>query len=147
MAVLMGKYRATVIVLLAMLAGTIPYLIILEVLGTLEWGIVISGYVGIILMGGSFIALGIFTSSLTENQIVAAVISFGALLLFFVIGWAKAFAGPFLGTLLERISIVSHLDSFAGGLLDTRDLVFYLLFIFFCLFLTLRFLHSRYWRG
>lgn len=147
MATLAGKFLATLTVLLTMLSGTIPYLIILEVLGTLEWGVVISGYLGMILMGGSFIALGIFTSSLTENQIVAAVISFGALLLLFVIGWAKAIAGPILGGILERISIVSHLDPFVRGLVETRDIVFYLLFTFFWLFLTLRFMNSRFWRG
>jgi len=147
MAVLTGIYCATMLVLLTMLVGTIPYLIILEVFGSLEWGIVLSGYLGIILLGGSFIALGIFTSSLTENQIIAAVISFGALLLFWVIGWAKAIAGPLLGPILYHISIISHLAPFVKGLIDTRDVVFYFLFTFFWLFLTLRFLNSRFWRG
>ncbi|MBW1765915.1 MAG: ABC transporter permease subunit [Deltaproteobacteria bacterium] len=145
-AVLTGKYCATMLVLLTMLAGTIPYPVILAVFGSLEWGIVISGYLGIILMGGSFIALGIFTSCLTENQIVAAVISFGTLLLFWVIGWAGVMAGPSWGPILKHISIISHLDPFTQGLIDTRDIVFYLLFIFFWLFLTLRFLNSRFWR-
>ncbi|MBW1704513.1 MAG: ABC transporter permease subunit [Deltaproteobacteria bacterium] len=147
LAVLTGKFCATLLVLITMLAGTIPYLIILESFGTLEWGVVISGYFGVILMGGSFIALGTFTSSLTENQIVAAVMSFGALLLFWVFGWAGAITGPASGRILEHISIIKHLDSFARGLIDSRDVIFYLLFIFFWLFLTLRFLNSRYWRG
>jgi len=146
-AVLAGKFCATLFVLITMLAGTVPYLVILESFGTLEWGVVISGYSGIILMGGSFIALGTFTSSLTENQIVAAVISFGALLLFWVFGWAGAIAGPVFGRILEHISIIKHLESFGRGLIDSRDMVFYVLFIFFWLFLTLRFLNSRYWRG
>ena len=88
-----------------------------------------------------------FTSSLTENQIIAAVLSFGAFLLFWIIGWAKSFAGPTLGAILEHISIVVHLDGFVKGLIDSRDLVFYLLFIFFWLFVTLRFLNTRFWRG
>jgi ABC-2 type transport system permease protein len=147
MAVLIGKFCATVLVLLTLLLGTIPYLIILEFFGSLEWGVVISGYLGMILLGGSFIALGIFTSSLTENQIVAAVLSFGALLLFWVIGWTTSTSGPFLSGILGQISIVSHFDSFTVGLVDSRDIVFYLSFILFWLFLTLRFLNSRYWRG
>ncbi len=147
LATLTGKFCATLVVLLAMLGGTIPYLIILEIFGTPEWGVILSGYLGIILMGGSFISLGIFTSSLTENQIVAAVLSFGALLLLWMFGWARAIAGPELGRILEHISLVKHLDSFARGLIDSRDLVFYFSFIFFWLFLTLRFLNSRYWRG
>jgi ABC-2 type transport system permease protein len=104
-------------------------------------------YLGILLLGASFIALGLFSSSLTENQIIAAVLSFGAFLLFWVIGWAKSFAGPTLGAILEHISIVVHLDSFVKGLIDSRDFVFYLVFIFFWLFVTLRFLNTRFWRG
>ena len=147
LSVLMGKFFATMLVLLTMLAGTIPYLIILEVFGTLEWGVVISGYLGMILLGGSFVALGIFTSSLTENQIVAAVLSFGALLLFWVMGWTTNISGPFLAAVLDYISIVRHLDPFTIGLIDTRGIIFYVSFMFFWLFLTLRFLNSRYWRG
>jgi ABC-2 type transport system permease protein len=147
LAALTGKFCATLFVLITMLSCTIPYMIILESFGTLEWGVVVSGYLGIILLGGGFIALGIFTSSLTENQIVAAVLSFGALLLFWVFGWAKAIAGPSLGSILEHVSIIKHLDSFLMGLIDTRDVLFYLLFMLFWLFLTLRFLNSRYWRG
>lgn len=146
-AILAGKFLATLFVLILMLVGTMPYLVILEYFGTLEWGVVLSGYLGLVLLGGSFVALGIFTSSLTENQIVAAVLSFGALLMLWLLGWASAIAGPALGRVLEHISIVRHLQSFVAGLIDSRDIVFYLLFIFFWMFLTLRFLNSRYWRG
>jgi ABC-2 type transport system permease protein len=146
-AALAGKYSATMLVLLTMLLGTLPYVVILEVFASLDWGVVCAGYFGIILTGGSFIALGIFTSSLTENQIVAAVLSFGALLLFWLIGWAKAITAPPLNIVLEHISIVSHLETFIKGLIDTRDIVFYVLFIYFWVFLTLRFLNSRFWRG
>jgi ABC-2 type transport system permease protein len=147
LAALTGKFCATVLVLITMLACTIPYLIILEFFGTLEWGVIVCGYLGLTLLGAGFISLGVFTSSLTENQIVAAVFSFGALLLFWVFGWAKAIAGPDIGGVLEHISIIGHFSSFVTGLIDTRDVVFYLLFIFFWLFLTLRFLNTRYWRG
>jgi ABC-2 type transport system permease protein len=146
-AVLAGKFAASLFTLLTMLAGTLLSLIFLETFAHLDWGLIASGYLGILLLGASFIALGIFTSSLTENQIIAAVLSFGAFLLFWVIGWAKSFAGPLLGAVLEHISIVVHLDSFVRGLVDSRDLVFYLLFIFFWLFVTLRFLNTRFWRG
>lgn len=146
-AVLTGKYLAAVFILLAMLVGTIPSLLLLEAFGNLDWGSVLSGYLGIFLMGASFISLGIFSSSLTENQIVAAVLSFGALLLFWLIGWAKLIAGPAAAPVLEHLSIITHLDNFAKGLIDTRDVVFFLLFSLFWLFLTLRFLSSRFWRG
>jgi ABC-2 type transport system permease protein len=146
-AALAGKYLASVFTLLIMLLGTMPSLLLLEAFGHLDWGSVLSGYLGIVLMGASFIALGIFFSSLTENQIVSAVLSFGALLLFWLIGWAKIISGPAAAPILEHLSIITHLDNFAKGLIDTRDVVFYLLFSFFWLFLTLRFLNSRFWRG
>lgn len=146
-AVLAGKFAASMFTLLTMLVGTLLPLILLETFAHLDWGLILSGYLGILLLGASFIALGIFTSSLTENQIIAAVLSFGAFLLFWIIGWAKSFAGPTLGSILEHISIVVHLDSFVRGLIDSRDLVFYLVFIFFWLFVTLRFLNTRFWRG
>ncbi len=146
-AVLAGKFAASMFTLLTMLVGTLLPLILLETFAHLDWGLILSGYLGILLLGASFIALGIFTSSLTENQIIAAVLSFGAFLLFWIIGWAKSFAGPTLGSILEHISIVVHLDSFVRGLIDSRDLVFYLAFIFFWLFVTLRFLNTRFWRG
>jgi len=146
-AVLAGKFAASMFTLLTMLAGTLLPLILLETFAHLDWGLILSGYLGILLLGASFIALGLFTSSLTENQIIAAVLSFGAFLLFWIIGWAKSFAGPPLGSILEHLSIVVHLDSFVRGLIDSRDLVFYLVFIFFWLFVTLRFLNTRFWRG
>jgi ABC-2 type transport system permease protein len=146
-AVLAGKFAASVFTLLIMLVGTLLPLILLETFAHLDWGLIACGYIGILLLGASFIALGIFTSSLTENQIIAAVLSFGIFLLFWVIGWAKSFAGPTLGPILEHLSIVVHLDGFVKGLIDSRDLVFYLVFIFFWLFVTLRFLNTRFWRG
>ena len=146
-AVLAGKFAASVFTLLMMLVGTLLPLILLETFAHLDWGLIACGYIGILLLGESFIALGIFTSSLTENQIIAAVLSFGVFLLFWVIGWAKSFVGPTLGPILEHFSIVVHLDGFVKGLIDSRDLVFYLVFIFFWLFVTLRFLNTRFWRG
>jgi len=146
-AVLAGKFAASVFTLLIMLVGTLLPLILLETFAHLDWGLIACGYIGILLLGASFIALGIFTSSLTENQIIAAVLSFGVFLLFWVIGWAKSFAGPTLGPILEHLSIVVHLDGFVKGLIDSRDLVFYLVFVFFWLFVTLRFLNTRFWRG
>jgi len=145
--VLAGKYLATIFVMVCLISGTIPHLVILEIFGNLEWGVVISGYLGLLLLGASFISLEIFASSLTENQIISAVITFGSLLLFFTIGWAKALAGPVLGGILSKVSIVEHFDPFTLGLIDTRDIVFYIMFTALWLFMTLRSLGSKHWRG
>jgi len=101
----------------------------------------------VFLLGGAFLSLGIFTSSLTQNQIVAAVLSFGALLMFWVIGWTRNLVGPTAGSLIEYISITQHLDTFAKGILDSRDVLYYLMFILFFLFLTLRRMEYFRWKG
>lgn len=145
--VLMGKYLATTIVLLCLITATLPHILILNSIATLDWGIVCSGYIGLIFLGAGFISFGIFASSLTENQIISAVLTFGCLLLFFVIGWAKAIAGPFLGNILAKMSIVEHFEPFTLGLIDTRDIVFYVMFTLFWLYMTLRCIGSRHWRG
>ena len=145
--VLVGKYLAALAVFTLMIGLTGLYQLLLWNLGVSEPGVVLSGYLGLFLAGAAFIALGIFISSLTENQIVAAVISFGLLLLFWVIGWSSSVVGPPFGSIFEYISLVSHLMNFAKGIIDTADLAYYLCFIFFFLFLTLRSLESKRWRG
>jgi ABC-2 type transport system permease protein len=103
--------------------------------------------VGLFLLGAAFIALGALASSLTENQIVAAAISFGLLLFFWIIGWSSQFAASGVGRVLSHLSLLEHFDSFPKGVIDTKDIIFYLSFMVFCLFLTLRSLESHRWRG
>jgi len=144
---LLGKYIAALCVFLVMLLFTIVYAFLMAWFGTPESGPLITAYIGLLLMGASFIALGLFASSLTENQIVAAIIAFGALLLFWVVGWAASITHGTFADLLRFISITDHFDNFAKGVLDTSDLVYYATFIIFFLFLTLRVLDSKRWRG
>ena len=106
-----------------------------------------TGYLGLVLMGGMFLAIGLFASSLTENQIVAAVVTFGILLMLWVLGWTAEFAGGPLGTVLTHLSILEHNDTFAKGVLDTKDVIYYLDFTALALFLTLRSLEARRWAG
>jgi len=144
---LLGKYIAALCVFLVMLLFTIVYAFLMAWFGNPESGPLITAYIGLLLMGASFIALGLFASSLTENQIVAAIIAFGALLLFWVVGWAASITHGTLADLLRFMSITDHFDNFAKGVLDTSDLVYYATFIIFFLFLTLRVLDSKRWRG
>lgn len=144
---LLAKWTAVMTAYIVLLAGTLPSVALLGYLGKPEWKPIFCGYLGLVLMGGSFMSLGILTSSLTENQIVAAVSSFGALLMFWIIGWARNLVGPGTGAFFEYISITKHLDTFTKGVLDSRDLIYYLLFISFFLFLTLRQMGSCRWRG
>jgi gliding motility-associated transport system permease protein len=146
-AVLLGKYLG-VLALYAMIIGlTLLYPAILMYFARVEWGPLLTGYVGLLLMGGMFLSIGIFASALTENQIVAAVTTFGILLMFWVIGWSADYAGGVLGRVLSHLSILEHNDSFSKGIFDTKDVVYYVDLTLLALFLTLRSLESRRWRA
>jgi ABC-2 type transport system permease protein len=146
-AAVLAKFTACLAVYLLMLALTALYPVLLVIFARPEVGPILSGYLGLFLLGAAFIALGALASSLTENQIVAAAISFGALLLFWVLGWSSQFAGSGAGWLLSHLSLLEHFESFPKGIIATQDVVFYLSFMVFCLFLTLRSLESHRWRG
>ncbi|PYM06846.1 MAG: ABC transporter permease [Candidatus Rokuibacteriota bacterium] len=146
-AVLVAKYLAALTLYALMLFLTLLYPAIVAYFARLELGPLVTGYLGLVLMGGAFLAVGVLASSLTENQIVAAVSTFGVLLLFWIIGWSADNAGGVLGKVLAHLSIIDHYDGFAKGVIDTRDLIYYVNFIALALFLTLRSLESRRWNG
>jgi len=145
--VLMGKYLAALAVFAGMLTLTLVYPGLVAWATQLEWGPLVTGYLGLLLQGAVFIGIGILISSLTENQIVAGVASFGTLLLLWVVGWAAESAGGTLGRILSHISVTEHFDSFARGVIDTKDVIYYVNLIILSLFLTLRSLESKRWRG
>jgi ABC-2 type transport system permease protein len=146
-ATLLAKFAAVTTTLGVILLGTLPNILLLGFIGKPSWPSVFCGYLGIFLLGGAFLALGLFTSAVTQNQIIAAILSFGSLLMFWVIGWLKSFVGPGAGQLITYISITQHFDTFSKGVLDARDFVYYLAFILVFLFLTLRQIESYRWRG
>ena len=147
LAILLGKFLASALLLIVMLAGTLPFVALLFGIGDPDPGTLLSGYLGLLLMGAAFMALGIFISSLTENQIIAAAVSFGSALLFWVLSWSSTLAGEKVGAVLRQLSILEHLESFNKGILALSDLSFFVLFIAFFLFLTLRSLETNRWRG
>jgi ABC-2 type transport system permease protein len=145
-----GKYLATLALLAVMLAATVIYPLFIG--WTTEWkspefGPLLASYLGLFLMGACFLAFGLFASTLTENQIVAFVITLVSLLMFWVLGWAASFVGTGAGAVLNHLSFIQHFDNFAKGVIDTTDMAYYLSFIAFCLFLTLRSLESKNWRA
>jgi ABC-2 type transport system permease protein len=146
-AVLAGKYLAALALYAIMIALTLLYPVIVVYFARLEWGPILTGYLGLLLMGATFIAVGVFASSLTENQIVAAITTFGALLIFWILGWSADYAGGTAGKVLQFLSILEHNDSFSKGVLDTKDVLYYLNFTLLALFLTLRSLEARRWNG
>jgi len=144
---ILGKFASAMTVFCLMLFLTGLYPLLIWKFAAIESGPVISGYLGLFLLGAAFISIGVFASSLTENQIVAAVITFGALLFFWIIGWSSVFAGTKVANLLNYLSIIQHFENFSKGIIDTKDVAYYLSFSFFALFLTVRTLESKKWRG
>ncbi len=147
--VVMGKWLAAVTILLVMLVLTIPApFLAFKFAGSSEWGPVLSGYLGMFLMGVSFLSLGVLISAVSENQIVSIIISYGALLGFWFLGWAvDPNSTKKIGDVLNELSIIRHLDNFIKGVIDTKDIAYYVLFIFATVFLTTRALESKRWRG
>jgi gliding motility-associated transport system permease protein len=143
----MGKFLGAMALYGSMLLITLLHIGILFAFGNPEWQGVLMGYAGLLLMGGCFVSLGLFISSLTKNQIVAAFITFAVFLMFWVINWMSTFSGPTAQGILNYLSITEHLEDFSKGVLDTKHLVYYGSFIAFSLFLTVRSLDSERWRG
>ena len=144
--IIFGKYLASLFVLVVMLFLTGLLSIFTFVFGNPEIAPILIGYLGLFLMGAAFIAIGIFFSSLTENQIVSAILTFGALLLFLILNWTSPSAGGMWKAVLDYLSFFQHFNDLTRGILDTTDLVYYTSFIFLGLFLTHSFIQSRRWR-
>jgi len=145
--VILAKFLAAVTVLAVLLAMTVPFPALLYYFANPEPGPIFSGYLGLFLMGLSFVAMGLFFSALSESQLVAGVLTFGCALLFLVIGWITPFVGGSAAAVLSQLSMVRHLDGMARGVIDTNDLVFYFNLTVFFLFLCARVLDSARWRS
>jgi ABC-2 type transport system permease protein len=145
--IIVGKFLGSMGLYAAMLGVTVIYVALLFVYGQPEWRPIVACYLGLLLMGGCFISVGLFISSLTKNQIVAGVATFIVALLFWIINWMAESAGPTIGPLLSYLSITEHFDDFAKGVLDTKHLIYYASFITFGLFLTAKSVDSERWRG
>jgi ABC-2 type transport system permease protein len=142
-----GKYAASVTAFSVLLAGTLPGIITFALMASPAWKPILAGYVGTFLLGSAFLSLGIFTSSLTQNQIISAVFAFGMLLVLWFIAEVKILPGTPFGSFMEYLSVTKHFEGFSKGVLDSRDFIYYFLFSFFFLFLTLRQMSSFRWRG
>jgi len=145
--IILGKFLGAMGLYAAMLAITLIHVGLLFVFGNPEWRPVVTTYLGLLLMGGCFVSIGLLISSLTKNQIVAGMITFGVFLMLWVINWIASFMGPTAQQVLNYLSITDHLDDFTKGIIDTKHLVYYVSFITFGLFLTARSVDTERWRG
>ncbi len=127
--IIIGKFLGAMALYAAMLAVTLIHMAVLFVFGNPEWKPIATAYLGLLLMGGCFVSVGLFISSLTRNQIVAGMITFAVFLMLWVINWIASFTGPTAQPVLNYLSITDHLDDFTKGVIDTKHLVYYLSFI------------------
>ncbi|NLI79373.1 MAG: ABC transporter permease subunit [Candidatus Riflebacteria bacterium] len=145
--IVIGKFLACFLLYLILIGLTLQYPAILHAYAqNLDWGPIISGYIGLILLGAAFIAFGMFASSVTENQVISAMITFGGLLLFWIFGWAKLVLDNTLGEVMSRLSLFERYQEFLKGMVDSGNVVFFLIFTITWLFIATRVLESDRWR-
>ena len=144
--VVLGKFLGAMGFFLAMLAPTGVYVLAVSLVGNPEYGAIIAAYAGMLLMGGLFVSIGLFVSSLTSNQIVAAIVTFISLICLWIAGYLSLQTRWPLSAFLDYIGVAGHLDSFLKGVIDTRDVIYYLSLTAYFLFLSVRSLETRRWR-
>ena len=145
--IIMGKFFGALALYAIMLSVTLIHLAILFIYGRPEWKPILTAYLGLLLLGGCFLAAGLFISSLTKNQIVAGMVTFAVFLFLWVITWIGSFSGPTADKLTNYLSIIDHFDDFGKGVIDTTHVIYYVSFITFGLFLTAKSVDSERWRG
>jgi ABC-2 type transport system permease protein len=135
-AVVLGKFLAGCGMVGSLVAATLVYPLIVQLVGRPDWGMLLGCYLGQLLLCGTYVAIGLFWSSRTENQVVSAVLTLGTLLFFWLISWAAHSAGPVWSDVLNHLSLIGHFNNFSQGIIDSTDVVYYLTFTGFALFLT-----------
>jgi ABC-2 type transport system permease protein len=145
--VIVGKWLAAVLMYAFMLLSTLLDFVFLFKYGNPDWKPLAIGYLGLVLQAGGLLAIGTFISALTRNQIIAGAVTFGICLLLWVLGWVSQYENATWAQVLSYMSVISHFDSFAKGVIDSKDAVFDATVIFLGLFLTARSMESLRWRS
>ena len=144
---LLGKYLASLTFLLILLASTVITISSLFVYSQPDWKPLLAGYFGLFLYGAALLALGVFISTLTEHQIIAVFVTFAVSLVLWLITVFAASATGAAKDVINYLSVISHLDDFIKGVIDTSHVTYYVTFAFVGLFLAYRSLESMRWKG
>lgn len=145
--IVMGKWVAAVLLFCCMLVLTLPSMAFLFRYGNPDWKPMAVGYLGMLLQAGGMLAIGTFISTLTRNQIIAGAATFGTCLLLWIFSWPAGFETAIWARVLSYLAVTTHFDSFAKGVLDSKDAIYYLSVIFTGLFFTARSMESLRWRS
>ncbi|NTU98411.1 ABC transporter permease subunit [Candidatus Falkowbacteria bacterium] len=144
----LAKFFSALIFVAVVLLLSFSLPITLANIGSLEWGPVIGGYIGGLLLAGAYLALGLFISAMTKNQIIAFILALAACFGFFVVGadFVLVSAPQFAAPVMKFLGLGSHFYNVAKGVIDTKDLFYYISFIFFFLWLNARVISQRNWQ-
>lgn len=143
---ILGKYLAVLGVYGVAVLFTLEFPVFLMVVGDPDVMVLLTQYLGLILVGATFLAVGLFCSALTENQIVAAVASFVILILFWILSVLKGMVPPSYEPIVEAFNLASRIRNFQNGLLKLTDVVFFLSIILTSLYASMLYLNTRSWR-
>ena len=145
--IILGKWLGALLLYLCVLAMSMINIALLFAWGKPDLKPVLVAYLGLLLQGGCLLAIGTFISTTTKNQIVAGGVTFFVCLLLWLLSWFTAFDSTVPAQVVNYLSIVTHFENFGKGVLDLKDTVFYISFIFFALFATSRSMESLRWRA
>ncbi len=145
--IVLGKFFGALALYAVMLAVTLIHIGVLFIYGSPEWKPIMTSYLGLLLLGGSFLSVGLFISTLTTNQIVAYITTFSVFLMLWVISWIGGFSTGIFTDVTAYLSIIEHFDDFSKGVIDTTHVLYYLSLIMFGLFLTAKSVDTERWRG
>jgi gliding motility-associated transport system permease protein len=147
-AVVLGKFLAALVLYAVMIGLMLFYPVLLVVFrGNPDWGPIWSGFLGLLLFGMVFLAVGLFASALTSNQIVSAVIAFILLLLLYIISNASGLVSSNLSDFVNQLSVSNHFDPFSRGIIDLKDVIYFVSFAALVLFLTVEVVEARRYRS
>jgi ABC-2 type transport system permease protein len=124
--VVLGKFLAALGLVCAALVVTMVYAVTVASLGDLDWGPVASGYLGLLLFSAALLAVGLLCSTWTSNQIVAFIVAFMFSAVLYFVFWLQFFVPDQIAPVVEFISVSSHLENMARGVVDSRDVLYYL---------------------
>ena len=145
--IILGKWLGAMAMYLCVLALPALDVLLLFAWGRPDWRTILTGFLGLILQGGTVLAIGTFISTTTRNQIVAGAATFSVCLLLWVLNWVSSYNEAGWAQAIAYCSILTHFEPFSKGIIDTKDVVFYVSAIFLGLFLTSRSLDSLRWRA
>lgn len=145
--IVLGKWLAALVLYISILAISGVNIAILYAYGRPDLKPIVVGYLGLLLQGGCLLAVGIFISTMTKNQIIAGGATFAVCLMLWVVEWVSEYNQAAWAQVLAYLSVLTHFEPFSKGVIDSKDVIFYLSMIFFGLFLTARSVESLRWRA